>query len=546
MHGHYPQRSASQVSSPSLSTRQAHYPVGLQSCTPQMAAELAAVARTREVADITATTTSSTSRAAWRPSNKRRGQRAPPPVKEAPLDVSLGGSRESVRIGGHWFRLLEPLGHGSFGVVWRADGQGYGEVAIKEIICKSNADLQRASFEVNILQSLNYAIHRNDDDSSSSMSRRLPALVLADVEGAGNNVMRVRLAMTRVPGSPLEQFMEERRKQVACWDCRQQFLSAGKYATNLLEQLAPTIEQFSTFMYHRDVTPRNILVDVLNSDGDEPRFGLVDFGLAVDAVQWRSDDRVSNDLGGDGHYWPASAWYVFGHGTKALAAHHALRHEYSTSLDVHALGLSALRCLMELTPALQDLNGPLAFEYDEPVFPKLRALHKAWVRYWSNARRFWQPVFNFFKHGGDFNALKASYVRAGVHRIVSADLCALRTSMVEVSEACQHAPGELGLAGLPALFDAMLSMICSGQNEESEFDRRGERAAAFVNRRESCARESPSLSSHDTYGRGRSPDRKTCDLSPSSSRSTGTPDSSPSCASSQDYARPREIPSAAR
>lgn len=51
---------------------------------------------------------------------------------------------------------------------------------------------------------------------------------------------------------------------------------------------------------HCQRPPRHRRIQVADADGDHPRFGLVDFGLAVDADAWQG----SNESGGDGRYWP--------------------------------------------------------------------------------------------------------------------------------------------------------------------------------------------------------------------------------------------------
>mmetsp|Transcript_28776 Transcript_28776/g.67055 ORF Transcript_28776/g.67055 Transcript_28776/m.67055 type:complete len:560 (+) Transcript_28776:2-1681(+) len=391
-----------------------------------------------------------------------------------------------VRIGGKTFQLRGPLGEGSFGMVWAAEADDGKEVAVKEIFCRSEAELSRAASEGHILRLLageSPAGGGGSKDRSGRVacatSRRLPVLAASEVEATdGSFSWRVRMVMTRVPGTPLEQFLEQQRRKWAGLESKRHFAEACHYSGELLVQLAPALEHLSSRVYHRDVTPRNILIDDSGPSG--PRFGLVDFGLAVDAAKWRSGECLG-DLGGDGRYWPVSAWYVFGHGKSDLEARPDLRDEYRSCLDVHALGITALRCLLELTPSseqgaadVKDCPGL------ETVLPKLRLLRSAWQRYWSDARRFWQPVYDAFREGGDFEALKIAYARAGVHRIMSADLCALRTALSEARLACEHAPRASGLAGLPAFFDALLLMIRPGREQPRQQQVRGECTAPEV------------------------------------------------------------------
>jgi len=229
-----------------------------------------------------------------------------------------------------------------------------------------------------------------------------------------------------------------------------------------LLRLAGTPASCWSRVYHRDVTPRNILIQE-QSGKLGPQFGLVDFGLAVNASKWRSQAEGSGDLGGDGRYWPSSAWFVFGYGTHALQKHPAMFHEYRTCLDVHSLGLTALRTLMEMMPPLEsDWDIPGA----ECAVPKLKALSATWARCWSNSRRFWQPVFDAFRGAGDFETLRAAYINSGVHRIVAQDLNNVRDALQDARRACRCMPAASGLAGMPALFDALLLMLQAAREGE--------------------------------------------------------------------------------
>mmetsp|Transcript_96814 Transcript_96814/g.252464 ORF Transcript_96814/g.252464 Transcript_96814/m.252464 type:complete len:274 (-) Transcript_96814:125-946(-) len=134
-----------------------------------------------------------------------------------------------------------------------------------------------------------------------------------------------------------------------------------------------------------------------------------------------------------------------------------MSYEYRSCLDVHSLGVTALRVLVELMPLLEGTSSDIAGA--EAALPKLRALRAAWGRYWADARRFWQPVYNAFRGAGDFEALRSAYVSAGVHRVVAADLRALRAAMCEARLACLGLAPETGLAGMPAMLDALLLML---------------------------------------------------------------------------------------
>jgi len=244
------------------------------------------------------------------------------------------------------------------------------------------------------------------------------------------------------------------------WEsCSTRFAQASRVAGELLIQLAPLLEAFSERVYHRDITPRNILIE----DGPQgPNFGLVDFGLAVDATTWRNEDSLLGDLGGDGRYWPTSAWYVFCFGAPALKNEPSLRQEYKTCLDLHSMGLTTLKCIVEMLPdmsALQ-LNAPSA---SRSAVRSLMRLCEAWKSYWSSARRHWQPVFEAFSGSGNFDSLRVSYTSTQVYRLVSEDLCALHAALGEAKNACQGLPNSSGLSGMGDLLTALLLMVQTGR-----------------------------------------------------------------------------------
>merc|ERR1719203_698407 len=207
-------------------------------------------------------------------------------------------------------------------------------------------------------------------------------------------------------------------------------------------QLAPALEHLSAKAYHRDITPRNVLVEVHNGRHE---FGLVDFGLAVDSSKWR-EEMLTHDIGGDGHYWPTSSWFVLAHGAHHLESFPALLHEYETCLDLHALGITALRALMELWDT-QQLHEPTG--------------EVAWARYWDDVARFWQPIFDSFACGGAdaLERLKTQYGLAGVHRVISSDLCVVRAALMGVRDAAV-------IPDLRLVCEALLVMIRPGKHRE--------------------------------------------------------------------------------
>jgi len=293
---------------------------------------------------------------------------------------------------------------------------------------------------------------------------RIPSIVATSIERTSQQECRVRLAMSLVPGISLESFLERRRQEaklrvsLSVNEPHQQFAEACMCAGELLMQLAPVLEAFSTRVYHRDITPRNIQIQDQDGQG-RPRFGLVDFGLAVDAKRWRAGEPGAGQLGGDGRYWPASSWFVFCHGMKALEQDEWLQAEYRTCLDAHSLGLTALRCLVEMLPVS---GGP------RETHEALRNLRAAWQRYWYNARALWQPIFDAFRGSGSFDTLRARFTKAKVHGVISDDMCAVRSALRMVQATCSGQAVETGLAGMPALCEALLLMVQAGRADESE------------------------------------------------------------------------------
>merc|ERR1712051_11949 len=154
---------------------------------------------------------------------------------------------------------------------------------------------------------------------------------------------------------------------------------------------------------------------------------------------------------------PASSWFVFCHGTRALEHDAWLQAEYRTSLDAHSLGLTALRCLVEMLPTS---GAPKAVE------DALQNLRAAWQRYWYDARKLWQPIFDAFRGNGSFDRLRASFTRAKVHCIISDDLCAVRAALRAVQHVCSGMSVNTGVAGMPALCQALLLMVQAGRADE--------------------------------------------------------------------------------
>jgi len=403
------------------------------------------------------------------------------------LEMAAGST---VCIGGQLLSITGPLGMGSFGVVWAARRCRCGEApaaedeaAVKEIPCQSETELSRASYEAQLL----YLLSASEVDAQARAvlpGVRIPAYIAAEAlldPIAGPGACRVRLAMSRIPGEPLDRFLQERRRglKASCQaspegiregERAQSVAAACRYARALVAQLAPTIEIVATFAYHRDVNAHNILISGGSAPLEEPRYGLVDFGLAVDASRWRdaSEENPQGrseweylDVGGDCRYWPASAWLQFQVGCAQLAESPAFCLEYQTHLDLQGLGITALQTFAELMPPRPTAGG------SDGVAVELWRLLGAWEEYWETASHFWAALLETFRSGGDWNALKNEFIALGVHDIISRKLQAVRGALVNAEIASRQAPSPapgLGGIGAAGLFAALLAMISSGED----------------------------------------------------------------------------------
>jgi len=341
-----------------------------------------------------------------------------------------------VKIQGNLYCVTEPLGMGSFGAVWaaeRVDGVA-GEVAIKEIACASQKELSDAALEGKLLRMIHSSRPRELKDKA-------PDLVGTEIVPFGSDQYVMRLAMTKVPGIQLDSFLEMCRNPcnavnnaalataTAVVAAQSQTLSGVcKFARDMLSQLAFIFECMSPVVYHRDVSPHNILIDIMNSSGF--KFGLVDFGLGSDLQSWHGPQGAGSwhhaDIGGDCRYWPISVWVMFVSGAEELTKAVALGKEYQTRLDFHAVGITVLEVVMTLLP-------PSALAKEE-----INALHVAWNQYWQDVTRFWKRTMEVFDSGQDPTPLKL-WIRGGgrVNEILGADLAALRTALRRAGQACR-------------------------------------------------------------------------------------------------------------
>lgn len=418
-----------------------------------------------------------------------------------------------LEIEGQRFQITLPLGVGSYGMVWSARRENGDSVAIKEIWCNTTFDLENANFEGELLYRLgmtktntpaqadelanmhmtppalshstcNFAINSGRDTNEASYNilpdPRVPALVARACERMSENEWRVRLAMTLIPGDPLmvilDQHRQEQQEQEALHQAQRSNIQTFEEALEklsselaqlcfhtheLIAQLGPTLERMSAQAIHRDVNPRNILLDLEN----EPSYGLVDFGMATDASMWcaESGSWQHLDVGGDCRYWPLSAWTMFLHGPSKLVPCRALQMEYRMLLDIHALGITGIQFFVEMLPGL--LEPIASSEREDDFLARLRMLRAAWERYWEHASDFWSCLIKCFNAGGDWEKLKIACFEHNVVAIVRTDLVSLRETLRELSvDASSSLPAALK-RDLRIVFRTLRAMISTAEDE---------------------------------------------------------------------------------
>ncbi|CAK9079281.1 Alpha/beta hydrolase domain-containing protein aho-3 (Abnormal hunger orientation protein 3) [Durusdinium trenchii] len=401
------------------------------------------------------------------------------------------GAVLSIGSGGQ-IRVKKPLGMGSFGAVWEAEQTSGGpNLALKEILCPSQVDLVNAMFEGSLLESF------KGKDPKANSACILPVLVGLDSTPIAKDLYRVRLAMTRLPGQPLDAFLrvkmeeaQQRRQRPPSDASRVESMKDSVIlASELLQQLAPAFEEHIAHLaYHRDVNAHNILIDF---EGNQPKYGLVDFGLAVDVQSWQGDlderdaagahrlegrdgarqTRVGQDgattwhhldVGGDCRYWPVSAWVQFLLGWTELDCNPMLRSEYRTRLDMHSLGLTSLQVLVDTMPADLSLS---ASHTCFGLFNELHTLRSAWDRYWNMVTPLHTRLMETFHNGGDWDVLKAHCLESNVHEAIAQELRQIRSSLLRARGTLTSTRGSGFRETCWGLLTALLLLIGCGERE---------------------------------------------------------------------------------
>jgi len=269
---------------------------------------------------------------------------------------------------------------------------------MKDVMCRRAADLEQALLEVSLLREL---------DGAGSC---IPKCLGHSVHHLQDGSSVVRFAMTRLQGVPLEDFLSG--KPCLATDSACVLRRGIEITRQLVMQLGQALSSVNKRVWHRDVNPRNVLIsdmqsglgfDAAHSAVENVRFGLIDFGLAVDSRTW-SSKWSSSSIAGDCRYWPASSWLMSFHGAHVLRQHHCLLQQYETKLDSYALGVLALEllcgCLMQCQSSELGAGWQL--------------LLAAFTSFHSDMHRWNQEVNSVFSTGGNPQILRQKYQQEGV------------------------------------------------------------------------------------------------------------------------------------
>lgn len=378
-----------------------------------------------------------------------------PAVSTVPArkELLIGGK---VTIGGFQLEVTRQLGEGSFGTVWAARPiDGGSEVAIKELRCSSTFTADSAETEERLLREF------------GGSTGCVPLLLAGESEKIGPSQWAVRFVMQLLPGMLLMEAIQMRR--LLPWagiPAHQRLLLITSYAKELLLQLAPTMARIEERAYHRDAHARNIMVCPPQCPTDTPRFGLIDFGVAVDAEMWRKGAWAWRGAAGDCRYWPLSGWRHFLFDEEGISHSDVLKHEYMNCLDVHSIGLTALQMTLELAmPALAPSPG--RDQALDSLLQPLSRLCSHWQGYWDFVSHVWLEVVVAFQTCGHAEGLKEELIRRAVPAVVQSHLKSLHEGLQDlVSAAGQMSSPHLKslCVEVEGLCEALLLMVGTGQD----------------------------------------------------------------------------------
>eukprot|EP00747_Dinoflagellata_sp_TGD_P199542 gnl/TRDRNA2_/TRDRNA2_72796_c0_seq1.p1 gnl/TRDRNA2_/TRDRNA2_72796_c0~~gnl/TRDRNA2_/TRDRNA2_72796_c0_seq1.p1 ORF type:complete len:697 (+),score=98.16 gnl/TRDRNA2_/TRDRNA2_72796_c0_seq1:104-2092(+) len=318
--------------------------------------------------------------------------------RRADLESEKYSAGVEVVIGHLRFRCVKVLGRGSFSEVWSAQvlsptPDNLRDVALKEIFCQSKADLQQALIEANLLERIQSSAPSN---LRAPGVFRIPRYLSHKVDQMGSS-WRFRMAMSRMPGEPLDAFL---KRTPPPGDGPSAVRRGCVLAMQLIRQIGPTLEHINNFAQHRDVNSHNLMISdfdaLTNATGEweehasHVSFWLIDFGLAVESSTWPFVWHGA-DVGGDCRYWPPASWMMSFHGADDLAAHRDLHRQYLQRLDSYGLGITALEVLC--TTAL----GGSHPKNGDSLRGSWRRLLTTWSKYWHEVEVWHQKIFNAWK-----------------------------------------------------------------------------------------------------------------------------------------------------
>lgn len=389
------------------------------------------------------------------------------PLNAAQDDQQPCGAGVEMTIGAYRFRCSSVLGRGSFSEVWAGDtlsgaGGASPEVALKDVTCKTHADLQQALFETGLLERLQNPEGSPRQDWSPPPPMRIPKYLAHRVDATpGGGGWRVRTAMTRVPGEPLDAFL--RRGPPPGRDGPSAVRCGCALAQQLVRQLGPAIDRMSRFAFHRDVNSHNVLISdaieggklrLSNDVEDMSRrasFWLIDFGLAVDATTWQTNWSTS-DVAGDCRYWPPCSFLMSFYGAEETLAHKDFCSQYKTRLDIVGLGLTALELLCATAVASSDAWGA------EGLRGSWRRLFDAWEKYREEVTRWHLQIFKVFAAGGDIVPLYHELAQERVVDKVTSHVARIRNLLRACTQRAEEPKVQRLLGVLAEMIDEKSTM----------------------------------------------------------------------------------------
>ncbi|CAE7566733.1 cdk4 [Symbiodinium pilosum] len=356
------------------------------------------------------------------------------------------------------FTLHDLLGFGSFGSVWRASCIASGKiVALKEVRSSSHDATEAAMLEAQRLRALRNVIEEDDTACAA-----LPFLLCAGTVVTSTD-HRTLLVMEHIPGAPLQQALEAGQ---LCAGRMHPLAQAFRVAGQMLSQISAAMFHVSKCFFHRDANPHNIMVQVMTG---KFRFGLIDFGLAVDSAQWSAGGWRTAGAAGDGRFWTESSWLLFSHGSEALAIAEDLQSEYACMIDLHSAGLSVLQTLLVLAFGEEGSLVATMWKEEAEVFLALESLVNVWKQYWRYASDKWQEVLDAFNQDARAD-VKSKLAQELAHSVFGAYFHRLRAALEQVLASlksfCANPGGscQLGSADLALrVIEALLLMISAGR-----------------------------------------------------------------------------------